>query len=706
VAESRDTAKFSSNRNWNHAMSTTGREQPFSLGIVLVHGIGEHQQGETLLQFGEPLLECLHARVLALWQQAETTFAPAKFDDATAAFFEHVKLGTKLPIYVREATPAPLRRLDRRNAFAEIRVSVPERVTTTTNGVAHSMIRRRIVDWKIVETWWGEQVIEPNAARVIGWMITRAPWVVAQFFYERDRFASERGPSAGSLRKIGYPVQAWLFAVSVQIGLVLFAIAGLVPVLNKWVGPALLKIAGILGDAYVLIVQDMQHAAIIGRLRQTLKSLADECGTMIVIPHSQGSGVVFDTLTSADHGGEPWVPNHLITFGSGVAKLKTLFYAESREAWSFQAAGWIPAFSTLAAVGGTWLSVEFLRFPLVAAMMLGLVVGAGFAYLAFAVFLKPTFDRCLQTFRAKARKSIGTKGSSWTDFSATHDPVPMGSLDWAAAHPRTQDEALTRPRVLGFETVGVTVTNERSWTSDHVTYVHNKLDVCLPIADKLLSWSGLITPVVKDDEAAQTAEKWYDRLAEIRGLMEGVGCYLLLAAIPVFSPAQPWKESVWFKWIAIRLFDEKDGWLAIAIPKASRLTEWPVVLVGIAIAILLYGFLLVNLSHFQQWWRNEIAIQRIREAPMNETTMRLGVVGLFSLYLTAFMSVGAIFLIEGWKGWLCVAAALVFSGALLTIAKARHITALDQARAPLHERALQAVLAQENLKRDSVEKGQ
>jgi hypothetical protein len=661
-------------------------EKHFELGIVLVHGIGNHKQGETLLQFGEHLLDCLQRRITALWHEAAQDHA-VPLDTDAERYYESVRLGTKRVVYIDDAVPIPAKRLDADNAYAHLKISLPRRENGQT--------KRHTVRWNVQESWWAEQVIEPSANDVINWMMTRGPWVIGQFYYERHRAQRREAEQSHTLaqawmwaRSVFYLAMSVTFSLLAQAVLLLFALGSLVPVLKRWVGPALLTLAGVLGDAYVLIVQDVQHTAMITRLRETIQNLHATSEKVVVLAHSQGSGVLFDCLTVA-HPHAQWTPDHIITFGSGVAKLKTLFYAEARESWSMQVAGWIPLGGvTIAAlvVGGfLWLSKSVVSLTLTIAAC-AIFAGLLFVYGLTRLYLMNVYKRCLEVFQHKATKQVTPhSGATWTDFYASHDAVPIGSLTQAA---HVTDEF----GLLGYGATSESITNERSWLSDHVTYLQNKYEFCAPVAEKLLQWSGYAPRDYRDT----VTHRAHCDLSSMRGAFEHVLMYALVAAMPFCLPADQWllQETVSSVTGGMRTlcttFLPDFVSTPMCIPKNTNLPFHPNFKVGtwMVVAGLGYGLCMRLLAQLQAWWRNEISNACLQGTPFSEARARFVCLMLMWLYLVPMLSMLAFFAHETRALlWLAVISAAV-SQALLwfggLIARERDSARRLEVRESLH----------------------
>ncbi len=645
------------------AQGVASAPKKWQLGIVLVHGIGDHKQGETLLQFGEPLLECVHRRVWSMWKRADADPKLA-FEEhgpnEAKRYFNELLLGAKLSAYVDQSMPIPIRRLLAENANAEIKVSVPH-IESTLNADGKRLVTRKVLHWNVQETWWGEQVIEPKAGDVIGWMMTRAPWIIGQFFYERFANRVFRSIPADAVRFIGYATCAAFAALAIQIIFLGFALASLIPIVSRWVGPALLQVAGVLGDAYVLIVQDLQHAAIVERVHDTLKSMRPQCDKVVVIAHSQGSGVLFDALATKTEF-ENWTPDHIITFGAGVAKLKTLFYAESREPWTMQVAGWCAFLGALVGIVVSVLSVWLLKLPWIHAGAVGVAAFVVFSFVIAKFSLFPCYVRCRRVFEYKqgassvpnASGASVTEPSTWTDFAASHDPVPMGRL---GVRGKSGEQT-----VLGYLVTAHRIWNERSWLSDHVTYADNKAEFCAPIVELLLNWSGANAAL--RHSIPSNVRETHRTLSLIRGIFEHLIAYAIVAALPWFDSKMAWMQEPFVRAVSGTVKSLCTAWLPelISAPicgkSSAELSEGFVRLSWSILALIAYALALSGLAIMQRWWRAEIANRALQDKALKKGQHWGVVVCVAVLYLMPLLALFCFF-IGPWDGRYPLAAVFV-----------------------------------------------
>ena len=449
------------------------------LGIVLVHGIGDQREGETLLAFGEPIVEYLRRTVT----------------QARAHRLDWVQLS--------DAVLLPSKRRDTQPAWARIDLRVPQR-RTDAEGIEYTDLQNQ--RWLMTEAWWGEQVIAPAPLTLIGWLMTRGPWVSLLHIMERSRSYRtltvadlppwlarrlpefvKRGftPMTGGDTVAGRVVRLLLVGLGLllvwvpltalmQAALALLALLALVPLprIGRAVGAFLLRVSGVLGDSYVLVQQEAQRAAIVARVRDVLAHTQQRCAKLAVIAHSQGTAVVYDALRS----GAP-KPALLLTFGSGLAKLEMLRIAERLSRSSLSATGWaVP-------LGLTAFLVWLRHRADIEATLAVPAWAIGFAALlcfGFGVVAISNARRLLEAQRdAEARADLRL-AQRWIDVCATNDPVPHASLR----------DSLARPEIKVRN-----VMNRSSFVSDHTSYFDNRAEFVPLVAQALAATAQLhLTP--------------------------------------------------------------------------------------------------------------------------------------------------------------------------------------------------------------------
>ena len=115
------------------------------LGILLVHGIGDHQEGETLTAFGEPLLDWMR-----VWMRGDGRKE------------RRGQLTVAEACLKADGTPA--------YALAELTMNAtPDSAST---GVP---TQER---WLMCEGWWGGSVQAPHSRDLLAWMSSRGPLLI------------------------------------------------------------------------------------------------------------------------------------------------------------------------------------------------------------------------------------------------------------------------------------------------------------------------------------------------------------------------------------------------------------------------------------------------------------------------------------------------------------------------------------------------
>lgn len=398
------------------------------VGVLLVHGIGNHREGETLRAFGQPLLDWLRD-----WLQGEggekargrVVVTEARFNDAHA--------------------PA--------HALAEV-------TGPSMDAPAKSLQET----WLFCEGWWGATVQPPASFQLLRWMWTRGPLLVYWHFYIRQ--TADPAKARPSLMDFFFIVLALLLAGFCQIVLAIAMLLSLIPI-GPWrrkVIDAVRALTLTLGDSYVL-EEDIQRAALAHRVRRALDWLSSRSERVVVMAHSQGGAIAHDVLRQN-------APSNLgmfITVGSGLEKLHFL-----REVL-IDKKGLIPASSLFpllvcAAVIGASTSENWAR-----ALAWIFVLGAFVSCTLLLVFLDACKKQLTEAVPKLELRGLGEK--RWVDIYASDDVVPMdrGSL-LASAH------FLERRKVF----------NERSYVRDHVAYFSNVNDCLPIIWENLAKLSRLV----------------------------------------------------------------------------------------------------------------------------------------------------------------------------------------------------------------------
>lgn len=399
----------------------------YALGVLWVHGIGEQRQGETLTQFGTPVIEWL-----SRWLAPD----PGK----------------------------PVRGVSR-----------VERAQLHDPGLdggapAHATLSLRVAagdaeqqqEWLFAEGWWGAQVIEPKMRPFLAWLVTRGPWVLLFHLHQGlllRRWFRQRGAIGALGRFLGRVARSalWRLLTVAAKGLVVLvlwnllslvlvslwlcvSVLALVPIgrLRSAVLSLMKKVASVVGDSFVLVRDASQRAALSSAVLDSLSWLERRCARVVVVAHSQGAAVTHDALATP---GAPKIDT-LVTVGAGLVKLQALLHAEQHFPQRFLFAGLVAPVLAASTVIGTRL--YFLDEPagyLWLAAVILLVVG-----LLSVVFVWESVFETLRALKSRAPElalSDTQPELRWRDFFATHDPVPNGSLSNAIPVPGLRSAAVS-----------------------------------------------------------------------------------------------------------------------------------------------------------------------------------------------------------------------------------------------------------------------
>ena len=510
------------------------------LGVLFVHGIGQQYRGETLTEFGGPLL-----RWIRRWIGREDS---VRVLDASLV---------ELP----ENPSAPP------FAMAEIHASDSEKPSR----------------WLIAESWWADTFAVPSFHHLWQWTVRVAPWVIAThfaggvafFLREYNRADREATPSAAAgdaaskapaKRRttprqllLAVPLTAvllvyWVFVSAatalVAVTLVALALVAIPPFLplRKAVTKVQQVLAATVGDSYVLLGSPIIAGAIEGRVSRDLAWLADRCEAVAVVAHSQGGAIAHETLRRA-------VPETmkrrglLITFGSGLKKLEGIRRGEGK---GLLVVGWYLVFFAVAfaasvffGAGGGWVIYAWLPLTLGTGALVVVLRGPGFRH---------------ADFDPQARFGVALP---WQDYYASADPVPAGPL-----FERDQPAPFLDP-------AAGEVFNRASMLEDHNRYWDNPEEFIAGVAFALGKLCGIdFTAADAATSAVPAAQR--RRGFRVKWLGRARVSLLLLAPLLLVSLFRSWgsvallasRLSPWLarllpaSWVA---YGERSGFLSVGV---------------------------------------------------------------------------------------------------------------------------------------------
>jgi hypothetical protein len=261
------------------------------VGVLFVHGAGDHGVGATLIEFGEPLVS---------WLDGWLGHGEPSPTNAT----DRARVGAS-QILVREADG-----------------HAPAHATMTLAARAGE----RAHTWLLSEARWDEAFTPPAFGQVLRWAIGVVPWTVLTQFIGplgRQKAFVEATPwdvlgflwrvvvAATTALVLAAVLQVFALAILVLSIIPIDAVRGLVSKLQRFASSGV-------GDLYLVLSSPIQRAALTSAVQRDIDWLRDQgCERVAVIAHSQGGYVAYQALS------DPWrrEVELFITFGSGLIRL-------------------------------------------------------------------------------------------------------------------------------------------------------------------------------------------------------------------------------------------------------------------------------------------------------------------------------------------------------------------------------------------------
>jgi hypothetical protein len=267
-------------------------ERTPTLGVLLVHGIGEQRQGETLIRYGDALA-CWLTRWLS---------KGAEIDPGNAA-----------AVSVRKADLEP-----GDSASAQVTLTIRDPVGR---------------EWLLAESWWADTFRAPKARPLLIWLLTILPYMLLEQFFAPLRRAKYLRDHPGDQEISGRLVTFGRYAAFVLLLLAALPLAGigivavallLVPMLipidrvRDLAKAAALKLANTVGDSFVLTSSPLQFDAMTCRVARDLENLAAQVDDVVVVAHSQGTAVAYEAIMNYER---PERLRLFVTVGQALEKL-------------------------------------------------------------------------------------------------------------------------------------------------------------------------------------------------------------------------------------------------------------------------------------------------------------------------------------------------------------------------------------------------
>jgi hypothetical protein len=327
-----------------------------------VHGIGSQPQRETLVRWGDALVEVL----AAVRRPSSGGEAAAAGEPLLGVRVEEAKAGSGA---VEEPAEATL-------------------VLRGPDGGEES--------WLLTEAWWADAFPPPTYAELVSWSVRAAPWSIALHVAQRYWQAARRGGAWWRGWALARAVVEVLLALALSPLLVALLAAmllvGLLPVpqLRALILTVQSTLTATVGDSLAFVGSPLRAALVRTRVRQALARLEERCRRTVVVAHSQGAAVVLEALGGMDDAAPeeaPAEPPHppprltLLTLGAGINKLAALRAARrfdeqkggnpvTRALLGLAASGAIAGWLVLAFLAGSLDGAALLRSALALAVLL------------------------------------------------------------------------------------------------------------------------------------------------------------------------------------------------------------------------------------------------------------------------------------------------------------------------------------------------
>ncbi len=517
------------------------------VGVLVVHGIGQQRAGDTLLAFGEPIVQALkeHCRLRG-----------GGLDDVSV---DRVVLSGDAD----------------QPAHALVKVALERGPNASPQS------------WLLAESFWADSFQPPRYGALLSWLLADGPWVVvlhiaamagrAKAWIDWAERSAERygedlrnGVLPFKFVKVlplvikpfflMFTLPFWAFSTA-SFGILALLTTAIIPVLNivpleavrRAVQRVQRTILTTLGDSFLLVSSPLQEAAMRTQVNRNIDWLSKRCRAFVVLAHSQGATVTYLALKARP---TPLVGfQTLVTFGAGTRKLAGVVdYQRS------QSRGQRRLLSAAVCLATTGIWTSFLWAP---------AMGGGPSWLPWLLSVPGLLVLSLVSVGAYTFLSDEMALDHppfWFDVTSPHDPVPgaptpeqefdirgdepADSADrWLRAlrsafagrtgpDPATAAaaEAVPGRPTRPVEREALLVHNRASWIEDHTTYWRNSEQFVRLVIGLVFAAAG--TPL--SGFASADALEWYRSAFERRRwrvtLLGWFNCIMLLSATLLRAP--------------------------------------------------------------------------------------------------------------------------------------------------------------------------
>ena len=416
----------------------------WSLGVLLVHGIGEQTRGDTLTEEGDHIVR---------WLRRRASGGEVDVLDVVA----RQASGDEIPA-----------------AHAALRITPPSGEPS---------------QWLVAESFWADVFRPATYGELAGWAVTVGPWVYATQVAAITRRIEigENVPTwlrlflvpitllTGLVMLIGAALVG-LFVTVLAVGLLLLALTR-IPLVADLARSLQRGLANGFGDAYVLTRSPVRFGAMATQVRTDLQVLTRQCEAVAVVAHSQGTAVSWFAL-QREIRERPDVPppgtpepapiGLFVTYGQAVRKLTFALKMARGAQTGFQG---VLALASAVLVG---LSVVALLAGWHPAVVAALVVLAGVAESILVASARQIWKEAGEEIESDWSKvTTREPGLEWLDLWASADPAPVGPLD-----------------VKGKGVRSFKIRNLSSIVVDHFKYWANTTEFLPIVCSRLLALGG------------------------------------------------------------------------------------------------------------------------------------------------------------------------------------------------------------------------
>jgi hypothetical protein len=430
------------------ALEKASSEVRPALGVLFVHGIGEQDQGQTLIS----------------WSDAIADWFAGWFRRDPAALAAIGPLDGESPVSLQRSDLQPES------------AGTPGNVAVVIGRRSESGDQRS--GWLLAESWWADVVQPPKGRTLLLWLLVILPYqLLAQFWVPvwrgLRRLRESDSKLIMGLRALGVAADVLIYLLaaaplagigSVVLVLLLVPLALPVSRLRTIARSVTGELANTVGDAFILTSSATQYDAMVRRVSRDLNWLSRRVPTVAVVSHSQGAALAYEAIRNY---GRPRNLGLLVTVGEGIGKLLALRALRER-GYGVLVLAWIglAGFFVFAVFAPQFLlsfRAEAVNRTLVVALASGGLV----------LWLGPTCW-ALKTALSVERPPGLDPRMRWINYYASADPVSNGPLAGTCRGNEREIEVWNRASVL----------------SDHSTYLKSADDFVSCLVRTLSSASG------------------------------------------------------------------------------------------------------------------------------------------------------------------------------------------------------------------------